>query len=106
MLSLTPLRARLDAQCAFLRILWLYPKQVGCHTVPHVALLQVMKEITSGEALPWEEGRISATHRRQVGVFYGTLLTLLVRDPAARPSMQAVCAACNRLLSSTTTHDG
>lgn len=67
---------------------------------------QVMKEISSGEALPWEEGRISAEQKRKVGVFYGTLLTLLVRDPGARPSMQAVCSACNRLLSSTTTHDG
>lgn len=66
----------------------------------------MMNEITGSGPLPWEEERITPVHRRHVGIFYGTLLTLLARDPEERPSMREVCAACNRLLSSTTTHDG
>eukprot|EP00892_Ulva_mutabilis_P004372 jgi/Ulvmu1/2306/UM013_0154.1 len=66
----------------------------------------VMREITGGEPLPWEAGRISANDKRRVGIFYGTLLTLLARDASERPSMSGVCSACNRLLSSTTTHEG
>lgn len=71
-----------------------------------MAWLQVMQEITGPDPLPWEPSRISGADKRRVGVFYGTLLTLLERDPINRPSMSGVCSACNRLLSSTTTHDG
>ena len=56
-----------------------------------------------GQHLPWEDACMTATNRRNLGVFRGILMALLSRDPAERPSMEKFCESCDRVLASTTT---
>lgn len=72
-------------------------------TQAHV--LQVMDTIegVNGQLLPWEGDTLSATHRKQLGVFRPIVTSLLERDPAQRPSMAQFCEACDRVLAGITT---
>jgi hypothetical protein len=54
------------------------------------------------ELLPWEGHRLTPATRQQLGIFKDTLLNLLHRDPARRPSMKEFCRSCNRVLSGST----
>jgi hypothetical protein len=55
----------------------------------------------NGQELPWEGQNLTPANRRQLGVFRGTLMELLNRDPAERPSMENFCDTCNRVLAGT-----
>lgn len=66
-------------------------------------LMQAMDRIQglNGLQLPWE-GTLTPAVRRQLRVFRGTVLKLLARDPAERPSMQEFCTSCDRVLGGST----
>ena len=67
--------------------------------------MQAMDRIEGmhGQQLPWEDACMTPTNRRKLGVFCGILLPLLSRDPTQRPSMEAFCESCDRVLGGTTT---
>ena len=48
--------------------------------------------------LPWEEEKNRAYFRKKLGMFRNTLLQLVHRDPAGRPTMQQFSAACENIL--------
>lgn len=66
-------------------------------------ILQLMDRIEgrNGLQLPWE-GDMSPKVRRKLGIFRATVLKLLERDPAKRPSMKEFCASCDRVLAGST----
>ena len=65
--------------------------------------MQVMDRIEglNGLTLPWE-GDLTPAVRRQLGIFRGSVLQLLARDPAQRPSMEEFCMSCDRVLAGST----
>ena len=67
--------------------------------------VQVMDRIEgmNGQQLPWEGTDLTPAHRRRLGVFKASIVQLLARDPAQRPSMQHFCDSCNRVLAGSTT---
>jgi hypothetical protein len=66
--------------------------------------MQVMDHIqgVNGKRLPWEAGNLTPANRRRLGVFKSSVLMLLSRDPAERPSMERFCEQCNRVLAGST----
>lgn len=66
--------------------------------------MQVVDRIEGimGLQLPWE-GSLSPAVRMQLGIFKSSVLKLLARDPAERPSMEEFCLSCDRVLAGTTT---
>jgi hypothetical protein len=56
----------------------------------------------NGLQLPWEGDNLTTANRRKLGIFKGSLLKLLDRDPAERPSMEEFCDACTRVLAGST----
>lgn len=66
-------------------------------------MMQVMDRIQGRGRLnlPWE-GIMPHVVRRQLGVFKGSVLQWLARDPAERPSMEDVCVSCDRVLAGST----
>lgn len=66
-------------------------------------MLQVMDRIEgrNGLQLPWE-GTMPPVVRRKLGVFKASVLKLLARDPAERPSMKEFCTSCDRVLAGST----
>ena len=56
-----------------------------------------------GQQLPWEDACMTATDRKNLGFFRSSLMALLSRDPARRPSMDKFCESCDRVLAGTTT---
>ena len=67
--------------------------------------VQVMDRIEGmhGLQLPWEDACMTAVNRRKLGVFRGSVMELLSRDPSQRPSMEQFCESCDRVLAGTTT---
>jgi hypothetical protein len=67
--------------------------------------VQVMDRIQglNGKELPWEGARLTPTARRQLGIFKNSVMQLLSRDPAERPSMEQFCVTCNSVLAGSTT---
>jgi hypothetical protein len=56
----------------------------------------------NGQELPWESGGITAAIKRRLGIFKTPIISLLSRDPSARPSMSEFCNSCNRVLAGST----
>jgi hypothetical protein len=69
------------------------------------ACMQVMDQIQGlkGRQLPWEGANLTAVNRSRLGIFRGSVLMLLSRDPAKRPSMQQFCETCDRVLAGSST---
>lgn len=67
------------------------------------SMMQAMDRIEGVNCmkLPWE-GALLPTVRRQLGVFKDSVLKLLARDPAERPSMEQFCISCDRVLAGST----
>jgi hypothetical protein len=63
--------------------------------------MQVMDQIQGrhGRMLPWEGSNLTPRDRAKLGVFASSVLKLLDRDPAKRPSMAKFCRICERVLS-------
>lgn len=66
--------------------------------------MQVMDQIegVNETELPWEGTLLTAANRKQLGIFRPTIMSLLSRDPAERPSMAQFCDTCNRVLAGST----
>lgn len=41
-----------------------------------------------GAELPWEAGSLTVQHHQRLGIFAGSLPSVLARDPALRPNMK------------------
>ena len=63
--------------------------------------VQIMDRITGAneKQLPWEEDNNRAYFRHKLGIFRNDLLSLVARDPAARPTMRQFSIACAGILS-------
>jgi hypothetical protein len=66
--------------------------------------MQVMDQIEgrNGKLLPWEGANMTAEIRSCLGLFNESLLMLLSRDPAMRPSMELFYKTCANILSGNT----
>eukprot|EP00892_Ulva_mutabilis_P011411 jgi/Ulvmu1/8642/UM046_0047.1 len=71
--------------------------------MPFVSKDDVIAQLLGKQALPWEEGQLSAAQRSRLGVFRRPVLQLLERDPVRRPSLQQFCDMCTSIFSATTT---
>jgi hypothetical protein len=62
--------------------------------------MQVMDQIEgcNGKHLPWEGESISAEDKTCLGVFRDSLMMLLSRDSAMRPSMEQLYKNCEAVL--------
>jgi hypothetical protein len=56
----------------------------------------------NGQQLPWEGEGITPAIKRCLGIFKTPIISLLSRDPSARPSMSEFCDSCNRVLAGST----
>lgn len=67
--------------------------------------VQVMDQIqgVNGQKMAWEGSKLTSKKRNALGVFRNSLLKLLNREPALRPSMAEFCDTCNRVLTGGTT---
>jgi hypothetical protein len=65
-----------------------------------LASLQVMDQIEgrNGEQLPWERDTLSAEDRGSLGRFRESLMMLLSRNSALRPSMEEFYNSCEHIL--------
>jgi hypothetical protein len=83
--------------CSINEHLHISSDSANCH-------VQVMDRIQglNGLQLPWEGDNLTTANRRKLGIFKGSLLKLLDRDPAERPSMEEFCDACTRVLAGST----
>lgn len=66
--------------------------------------MQVMNELagTEGAELPWEGIRLTPQIQNKLQLFQGSVLQLLHRDPAQRPSMRQFCRICSKVLGENT----
>jgi hypothetical protein len=68
-----------------------------------VACMQVLDKIEgrNGKQLPWEGASLSVHSKTCLGLFRESLLMLLSRDPAMRPSMKQFYRSCDNVLAGT-----
>jgi hypothetical protein len=77
--------------------------KTGCPLI-QLSCMQVMDQIEghNGKLLPWEGDNMTAETRSCLGLFKESLLTLLSRDPALRPSMDLFHTTCANMLAGNT----
>jgi hypothetical protein len=63
--------------------------------------MQVVAQILGESLAPWVGADAGKTLLKGVGKFRAPVLSLLQRDPSARPSISAFMQRCNSLLAST-----
>lgn len=80
------------------------PMYVYCGARNCVQVMDQIQGVNGGE-MPWEGSRLTREKRNALGVFRDSLLMLLNRDPALRPSMAQFCETCNLVLAGAPTHE-
>lgn len=73
-----------------------------CAHLKHAVQLMDKIEGVNGKHLPWEGANLTPANRRRLGVFRESVVMLLSRDPAMRPSAEEFCDTCDRVLAGST----